>query len=155
MLVAPAVGWKQLLEKSAFPSDPHRALPEAYYCPITCDLIHEPVIDPEGYTYEKAAAYNWIRTNRNSPLTRTKLAIKDLRANNALHDLIDEEKGRSEGSIHPSIRRWKESPPPGKLFVLMRDFCFSEEVREDGPLKFHFCLSSSACSCPNSPTRDR
>ena len=102
-------GWQQMLEKSVIPSAAYRPLPQSYYCSITCELIHEPVIDPEGNTFEKMAVENWIRVNGSSPLTRTSLTTEDLRPNNALHDLIDEERARSDESIHPSIRRWKEA----------------------------------------------
>ena len=101
--------WNQLVEKSAFGSGEYRPLPESYYCPITCDLISDPVISKFGTTYERGAIENWIRVNKSSPITREPLSLSDIRDNDALYDLIQLEKGRSLESIHPSIRRWKES----------------------------------------------
>jgi hypothetical protein len=104
--------FSQLLDKSAMPSMEYRDLPDSYYGPITFSLIHNPAIDPEGNTYERAAIENWIQANHTSPITRTSASVDDLYPNNAISALLEEEKGKSEGSIHPSIRKWKEEGPP-------------------------------------------
>jgi len=103
----------RLLEKSAFGIE-HRPLPESYYCPITCELMTDPVISKDGNSYEREAIENWIRVNGVSPLTRSPLTITELRENNALYDLIQLEKERSDESMHPSIRRWKASGAPSR-----------------------------------------
>jgi hypothetical protein len=100
------------VEASAIPSAEYRPLPDSFYCPITFNLIQKPAIDPEGNTYERAAIEQWIRVNNNSPITRTAISVDQLYDNNAIADLMDEEKERSDESIHPSIRRWKEEAPP-------------------------------------------
>jgi hypothetical protein len=84
-----------------------RPLPDSFYCSITFELIRTPVIDPDGSTFERDAIVNWIRVNGTSPVTRNALAASQLRSNEALCDLIDDEKERTDESIHPSIRRWK------------------------------------------------
>lgn len=93
-------------------NDFHRPLSDAYYCPITLGLIHVPVIDPEGYSYEKVAIENWIRRNGASPVTRQPVALEDLYPNRALAALMEEEKGKSEDLIHPTFKEWKFEPPP-------------------------------------------
>ena len=102
----------QLLDKSILPSAEYHPLPEEYYCPITFSLMHVPVIDPEGSTYEKVSIETWIRANGSSPLTRTVLRLDDLYPNNAIASLLDGEKAKGNESIHPSIRKWKEEAPP-------------------------------------------
>lgn len=103
----------RILERSTFGVE-HRPLPESYYCPITCELMIDPVISKDGNSYEREAIENWIRVNGVSPLTRNPLAITDLRDNNALYELIQEERARSDESMHPSIRRWKASGAPSQ-----------------------------------------
>jgi hypothetical protein len=103
-------GFGRLVEKSVLPGD-YRPLPDSFYCPITLELMRKPVIDPDGKTFERDAISNWIRVNGTSPVTRKVLAVHQLRSNEALHDLIDEEKERTDASIHPSIRRWKMEDP--------------------------------------------
>ena len=102
----------QLLDKSILPSAEYHPLSEEYYCPITFSLMHVPVIDPEGSTYEKVSIETWIKANGNSPLTRTVLRLDDLYPNNAIASLLDGEKAKGNESIHPSIRKWKEEAPP-------------------------------------------
>jgi hypothetical protein len=100
-------GFDKLVEKSALPSAERRPLPDSFYCPITLELIRKPVIDPDGRTFERDAIVNWIRVNGTSPVTRNALAVSQLRSNEALCDLIEDEMERTDKSIHPSIRRWK------------------------------------------------
>ena len=95
----------------------HRPLPDAYYCPITLGLIHVPVIDPEGYTYERVAIENWIRCNGASPVTRQPIAIEDLYPNRTLAALMDEEKGKSDELLHPSFKEWKNEPAPTMIVI--------------------------------------
>jgi hypothetical protein len=78
----------------------HCPLPDAYNCPITFGLMNDPVIDPEGNTFERAAIENWIRAHNTSAITRNPVSVKDLYPNNAIARLLEEEKGRSEGSMH-------------------------------------------------------
>lgn len=101
-----------LLDQSALPSHEYRPLSEAYYCSITFTLMHDPVIDPDGQTYERVAIENWISVNGTSPTTRSELTVEDLYSNHAISDLIDIEKNRSEETMHPSIRKFKEESPP-------------------------------------------
>ena len=57
-------------------------------CPITHNLLTDlidPVIDIDGYTYERSAIENWLRDNGTSPITRKPMQISDLRPNRALH----------------------------------------------------------------------
>jgi hypothetical protein len=86
---------------------PTRPLSDSFYCSITLELIRRPVIDPDGRIFEREAICNWIRVNSTSPVTRNALAVSQLRSNEALRDLIEDEKERTDESIHPSIRRWK------------------------------------------------
>lgn len=43
---------------------------EAFYCPITGDIMTDPVIFPDGYTYEKKAIEEWLSKHHISPFTR-------------------------------------------------------------------------------------
>jgi len=103
---------EQVLENSAIPSASYRPLNDSFYCPITFLLMHVPVIDPEGNTYERSAIISWIRANKSSPITRTAMKEADLYPNKAIANLLEIEKGRDEDSIHPSIRRWKDDAIP-------------------------------------------
>jgi U-box domain len=101
-------GWGRMVEKSVFPSN-YRPLPDVFYCPVTCELMVDPVIAPDGNSYERDAIKKWICTHGTSPITRETITMNQLRPNNALYKLIQGEKKRTPESMHPSIRRWKES----------------------------------------------
>lgn len=55
------------------------ALPEECYCPITMDVLEDPVVAADGVTYEKKAIVQWFESGRvvspmsNEPLTTTML----------------------------------------------------------------------------------
>ena len=53
-------------------------------CPITQDVMREPVIDKEGNTYEKSAILEWLKTNNKSPITRNDISASELIPNRAL-----------------------------------------------------------------------
>ena len=53
-------------------------------CPITNEVIREPVIDYEGNTYEKSAILKWLNINNTSPITRNPLRSDQLVPNRAL-----------------------------------------------------------------------
>ena len=44
-------------------------LPPAFICPITQELMEEPVVTQDGQTYERHAIEYWLRDHDTSPLT--------------------------------------------------------------------------------------
>lgn len=92
-----------------------RTLPDAFYCPISFDLIHEPVIDPDGISYEKAAIYYWLHNNSESPVTRNPLTVDQLRDNKALLEVM--EYLTEEDDAEPSILKWKQEHATRTPFV--------------------------------------
>ncbi|XP_065493566.1 WD repeat, SAM and U-box domain-containing protein 1 isoform X2 [Caloenas nicobarica] len=61
------------------------AVPEEFLCPITRELMKDPVIAADGYSYEKEAMENWISTNRrSSPMTNLPLPSLLLTPNRTL-----------------------------------------------------------------------
>ena len=47
-----------------------REIPEHFICPISSDIIREPVICMDGHTYEKSAIELWFQNHNSSPMTR-------------------------------------------------------------------------------------
>ena len=45
------------------------SVPEIFLCPITTELMRDPVSTIDGLTYERSAITQWLRTNNTSPLT--------------------------------------------------------------------------------------
>ena len=63
-------------------------VPDEFLCPITLLLMNDPVIGSDGQTYERSAIMQWLRTNRQSPLTRQPMTIESLKPNYALKSAI-------------------------------------------------------------------
>lgn len=75
--------------------DNARDIPNGYQCPITHEIMADPVIAGDGHTYERAAIEDWllVRNMDTSPKTGAVLAHKELQANFTLKSLIDEYTG--------------------------------------------------------------
>jgi hypothetical protein len=58
----------------------------AYMCPLTAALFEDPVITPDGFTYERAAIMKWLETHSTEPETRNPLAADKLISNRAMRD---------------------------------------------------------------------
>ena len=65
-------------------------IPLSFLCPITHELMKNPVIDREGNSYEEEAIALWLRRNTTSPVTRNDLHASHLTPNRALKDAIEE-----------------------------------------------------------------
>ena len=65
-------------------------IPEAYLCPITGEIMREPVMDRDGHTFERGAIEQWVRDHHNCPISRAPLELADLAPNRVLRDLIEE-----------------------------------------------------------------
>lgn len=88
------------------------ALSEGYYCPITFNIVHDPVVGPDGNTYERVAVENWIRIHGTSPVTRNPMSIEEMYPNHAIRNLLETEIQKPEEQVHPDILKWKVEPAP-------------------------------------------
>ena len=65
------------------------SIPQDYLCPITQDIMENPVIAADGHSYEEAAILQWLKTgHKTSPLTNIKLNHAALTPNFALKKAI-------------------------------------------------------------------
>ncbi|KAL1830289.1 hypothetical protein ACET3Z_008701 [Daucus carota] len=72
-------------------SEDHVQIPQFYICPIFQEIMHEPVVAADGYTYEAEAIKGWLESgNDTSPTTDQKLANDVLVPNHVLRSAIQE-----------------------------------------------------------------
>ena len=57
----------------AVPSEPEP--PEAFVCPITHELMDDPVFASDGHTYERRAIAQWLSQKTTSPKTGADLEL--------------------------------------------------------------------------------
>eukprot|EP00005_Dracoamoeba_jomungandri_P001453 CAMPEP_0174256730 /NCGR_PEP_ID=MMETSP0439-20130205/5932_1 /TAXON_ID=0 /ORGANISM="Stereomyxa ramosa, Strain Chinc5" /LENGTH=654 /DNA_ID=CAMNT_0015339467 /DNA_START=216 /DNA_END=2177 /DNA_ORIENTATION=+ len=70
-------------------SDEVHAIASSFICPITQEVMEDPVMDNEGNSYERYAIMDWLKRQRISPVTRAPLSVSDLRPNRGLRDAIE------------------------------------------------------------------
>lgn len=64
---------------------------DEFLCPITYDLLREPVVASDGHTYEKMAIEKWLKSeNPTSPLSGERLHDKEIVHNRTLKKLIQD-----------------------------------------------------------------
>ena len=63
---------------------------ESFFCPISHEIMLDPVITPQGISYDRQFILDWLKKQRNCPLTKTPLNEKDLITNYALKNTIDD-----------------------------------------------------------------
>jgi hypothetical protein len=62
--------------------------PDHFICPITHNLMIDPVSAADGHTYERRAIEEWLVGHSTSPMTGAELKIKDLFSNHTVRGLI-------------------------------------------------------------------
>lgn len=64
--------------------------PSEYICPIAQEIMVDPVIGADGFTYEREAITTWLTKDPTSPQTRQPMPLSSLIPNWALKHLIEE-----------------------------------------------------------------
>lgn len=64
-------------------------IPPDFYCPITGELLRDPVSEPSGHTYERTEILKWLQTSKTSPFTREYLDESNLKDNLAMKRSIE------------------------------------------------------------------
>mmetsp|Transcript_19498 Transcript_19498/g.35364 ORF Transcript_19498/g.35364 Transcript_19498/m.35364 type:complete len:500 (+) Transcript_19498:106-1605(+) len=59
-----------------------------FTCPITHDVMTDPVVCADGYTYERVAIARWFETSRMSPVTGQTLPHTDMVPNHSVRTLL-------------------------------------------------------------------
>lgn len=70
------------------------AAPGHFICPILKEVMEDPCVASDGYTYERRAIERWLSMNDKSPCTNTKMPDKNLITNRLLPSEINDWRGR-------------------------------------------------------------
>ena len=80
--------------------------PDALCCPISMEIMRDPVIAADGHTYERAEIEAWFANNRTSPKTGAVLPHGSLIPNHAakamISDFLDEAR-RHQAALDASM----------------------------------------------------
>ena len=81
------------------------AIIESITCPITQDVMREPVTGSDGHTYEKSAIETWLRQKGTSPLNPSeRMCSTSLKTNSGIRFLCDKYHAGEMGSVSPVER---------------------------------------------------
>lgn len=64
--------------------------PRSFLCPISMELMTEPVVCPSGVTYDRKSITQWIQEHHSDPATHASLRNDNLYPNLTLRDMIQE-----------------------------------------------------------------
>lgn len=107
----------------------------SFYCPITCDIMVDPVETSTARTFERSAIEKWLAEgNTHCPLTRLPLDTKILRPNKTLKLSIQEWKDRNTMITISTIKSELETNDEvGVVQSLQKlhDLCLEREVHRE------------------------
>jgi hypothetical protein len=85
---------KQVRDKARENDALDEVLEDAFRCPISMEIMTDPVFATDGHTYERAEMERWLQTHTTSPLTNEVLPGKTLIPNHNLRSQIREYRER-------------------------------------------------------------
>ena len=74
-------------------------IPQEFLCPINLTIMKDPVIMPDGQTYERKAIEKALKISPFSPITKKPLNIKDATTNYALKSMIEKYMQKGENPL--------------------------------------------------------
>ncbi|KAH6761652.1 U-box domain-containing protein kinase family protein [Perilla frutescens var. hirtella] len=81
---------KKLADSSSLTERDLKQAPKHYYCPILQEIMDNPFIAADGFTYERYVIEAWLNRHDVSPVTKQKLQHKMIIPNHMLHSAIQE-----------------------------------------------------------------
>jgi hypothetical protein len=63
---------------------------EAIFCPISHEIMRDPVITPYGHCFERANIESWIERRQDCPITRNTLRSSDLKPCHSMRLVIEQ-----------------------------------------------------------------
>jgi hypothetical protein len=75
-------------------------IPNEYFCPISKEIMLEPVVIRDGYTYEKKSIMEWFKYSSKSPITskivRNKIYLNNTSLRNMIREWLDKNRNLIE-----------------------------------------------------------
>ena len=123
----------------------------ALRCPITLEVMQDPVVDHEGNSYERSAIEQWLTTHDTSPVTRNPLSRQHLVPNRALRDATElRERERADEQL---CRRILSSSDACLVLGLSRGAAPADIQEASRRLRRRF--DPETCALPSAPAAVR
>ena len=101
-------------------------IPKEFICPINLTIMKDPVIMPDGQTYERKAIKKSLEISPLSPITKKPMSMKDATPNYALKSMIDKYLNTEENQLKNI-----ENPQKIDIKSKTKKKSFKAEVIED------------------------
>jgi len=109
---------------------------ELIICPISREIMVDPVMCDDGFTYERKNIEEWFKVSNKSPLTNLRLNSKKLMPNTILRQLIEQEKEKINNVVVSSMMVEEDSIEDSSELSLEKSRAENGEVivsmRSDG-----------------------
>lgn len=107
----------------------------SFYCPITREVMIDPVETPTGHTFERSAIEKWLSEadEPSCPITSNPLRISMLRPNKTLRQSIEEWRDRNNMIMVASLKSRISSENDEEVLHCLeqlKDLCEQREVKE-------------------------
>ena len=89
-------------------------IPSEFLCPISMELMEDPVLCADGQTYERKHIMEWLQRSPTSPITRQPLDARMIHPNYALKSSITRWKADSNRPPLPSPAKATKNPSYGQ-----------------------------------------
>jgi len=109
-------------------------IPNEWLCPITTEIMINPVIGRDGHTYEKEAIEKWLDNKNTSPITNVVMHKDDLVPNIALRKIIQDSSVLNQDQKNVASRKTIMHRPPSNDKITSY---YTVSERRDGNLNIH------------------
>lgn len=124
---------KYLIKRKSLGMQPLEPL-MTFNCPITKEVMVDPVETPSGYTFERSSIEKWLADNPTCPLTSTPLNSSMLRPNKTLRQSIEEWQERNTMIILASLKTRLSSGGQEEVLVCLKqllDLCEQRKIHRE------------------------
>ncbi|KAL8494845.1 hypothetical protein ACS0TY_019141 [Phlomoides rotata] len=106
----------------------------SFYCPLTKEVMVDPVETPSGHTFERSAIEKWLLEKHQCPITSNPLDTSMLRPNKTLRQSVEEWKERNTMIVIASLKsRLSSGDEECVLQSLerLKDLCEEREIHKE------------------------
>lgn len=113
------LGIQVLSLKMASPIVPD--VPEEFICPISYEVMMDPVLASDGQTYDRSSILEWLKVRQASPLTNEPITAASLVTNYALRSAIERWRGAGGAGAGAAAVKPVPAAPVKPTFTLSRN----------------------------------
>ncbi|XP_019197298.1 PREDICTED: U-box domain-containing protein 43-like [Ipomoea nil] len=134
---------KYFTKRNSLGSQPLEPL-QSFYCPITGEVMIDPVETPSGHTFERSAIETWLTEENSCPITLNSLDTSMLRPNKTLRQSIEEWKERNTMITITSLKQKLLSDDDEEVLNCLeqlKDICEQREIHREWVLMEEYVSS--------------